>query len=89
VPVGTFQPNAFGLYDMHGNVREWVQDCWNESYNGAPSDGSAWMAGDCGRAVLRGGSWFSYGQDLRSAFRSGNTRAYRNINIGFRPARSL
>ncbi len=56
-PVGAFSPNAFGLHDMHGNVYEWVRDCWNESYSGAPSDGSAWQTGNCSRRVLRGGSW--------------------------------
>jgi len=89
VPVGSFQPNAFGLYDMHGNVWEWVQDCWDASYTGAPSDGSAWMAGDCGRAVLRGGSWDDLGQFLRSAGRSWDARVTRPNYFGFRPARSL
>ena len=56
--VGAFAPNAFGLYDVHGNVWEWVEDCWHDSYRGAPSDGTAWTAGgDCSRRVLRGGSW--------------------------------
>jgi len=74
---------------MHGNVWEWVQDCWNDSYRGAPSDGSAWMSGDCGRAVLRGGSWVGYGRYLRSAFRGRDDRDYRFIVTGFRPARSV
>ena len=56
-PVGAFASNPFGLYDVHGNVYEWVQDCWNESYAGAPSDGRARTTGDCSRRVLRGGSW--------------------------------
>jgi len=89
VAVGSFSPNAFGLHDMHGNVWEWVQDCWNDSYRGAPSDGSAWMSGDCGRAVLRGGSWGYNGQDLRSAFRYRGPRDLRNDFTGFRPARSV
>ena len=55
--VGRYQPNSFGLYDMHGNVWEWVEDCWNDSYAGAPSDGRAWTSGDCSRRVIRGGSW--------------------------------
>ena len=57
-PVGSFKANAFGLFDTVGNVFEWVEDCWNKHYNGAPADGSAWMSGDCDRHVLRGGSWF-------------------------------
>ena len=57
-PVGSFPSNAFGLHDMHGNVWEWVEDCWHDSYSGAPSDGSAWTTGgDCSKRVLRGGSW--------------------------------
>ena len=59
-PLGSFSPNAFGLYDVHGNVWEWVEDCWHDDYEGAPSDGSAWTAqGDCSRRVLRGGSAIS------------------------------
>ena len=56
-PVGSFSANAWGLHDLHGNVWEWVQDCSNDSYVGAPTDGSAWTSGDCGRRVIRGGSW--------------------------------
>jgi len=89
IEVGRFEPNGFGLYDMHGNVWECVADCWNDSYEGAPDDGSAWRTGNCGRAVLRGGSWFNYGQILRSAYRYGYSRAYRNFDTGFRPARSV
>ena len=58
-PVGSFEPNAFGLHDVLGNVWEWVEDCWNDSYAGAPADGTAWTSGDCRRRVLRGGSWFT------------------------------
>ena len=57
-PVGAFAPNAFGLHDMHGNVDEWVEDCWNDSYYGAPTQGEAWTSGDCANRVLRGGSWY-------------------------------
>lgn len=87
-PVGEKQPNAFGLFDMHGNVWEWTQDCWHENYVGAPNDSSAWMQGDCSRRVLRGGSWNSLPRYLRSAFRSGYSTAFRNVNYGFRVART-
>jgi Sulfatase-modifying factor enzyme 1 len=66
-PVGSFKPNAFGLYDMHGNVIEWVEDRWHESYGGAPTDGTAWLQdGDASRPIVRGGSWVSGPQDLRA-----------------------
>ena len=89
VLVGSFPPNAFGLYDVHGNVWEWVQDCWNENYVGAPRDGRAWERGDCSRRVLRGGSWFSKPGGLRSAYRGGITADIRDYYYGFRIARSL
>ena len=56
-PVNVFQANPWGLFQVHGNVSEWVEDCWNDNYRGAPTDGSAWTVGDCSRRVLRGGSW--------------------------------
>ena len=88
-PVGSFRPNAFGLYDMHGNVREWVEDCWNGSYAGAPSDGDAWLSGECAQRVLRGGSWLLNPRNLRAAYRLRNTTGSRlNLN-GFRVARTL
>jgi formylglycine-generating enzyme required for sulfatase activity len=69
-PVGQFPPNAFGLYDMHGNVWEWCQDVWHSTYDGAPDDGSAWVNGsNSRRRVLRGGSWFNYPRWCRSANR--------------------
>ena len=68
-PVGSFSANAWGLHDMHGNVGEWVQDCWNDSYVGAPTDGSAWISSDCAWRVVRGGSWINYPRDQRSARR--------------------
>jgi len=92
VPVGSFAPNAFGLYDTAGNVMEWIGDCWHKNYEGAPSDGSAWEdlnQGDCGRRVLRGGSWSSDPRDVRSANRS---RYRPNIglhNMGFRLAQDF
>ena len=88
-PVGAFAPNAFGLHDMHGNVWEWVEDCWNGSYYGAPTQGEAWTSGDCAERVLRGGSWISSPRYLRSASRSRGTTSGRNIIIGFRVARTL
>lgn len=89
-PVGSFAPNRFGLHDMHGNVREWVQDVWQVSYGGAPSDGSAWMAGgNHALRVLRGGSWLDGPQDLRSASRSRGWPAEHYTATGFRIARTL
>ena len=89
VPVGSFSPNAFGLYDVHGNVWEWVQDCWNGGYQGAPSDGGAWESGDCSNRVLRGGAWNGYPWFLRSAYRDGLNSGYRLNFVGFRVARTL
>ena len=90
VPVGSYPANAWGLHDMHGNGREWVQDCWNESYRGAPGDGSAWMSGDCGRRVSRGGSWSHAARYLRSASRYGeNNATSRYYQVGFRLVREL
>ncbi len=88
-PVGRFQPNPFGLYDVLGNVWEWTEDCWNESYSGAPADGSAWRAGDCSRHVLRGGSWLNGPGILRAAFRYGDSAELRNSDLGFRVARAM
>ena len=82
--VGRYQPNSFGLYDMHGNVWEWVQDCWNDSYAGAPSDGRAWTSGDCSRRVVRGGSWDIGPWNLRSASRFWYSRSSRFDYQGFR-----
>ena len=92
-PVGSFAANPWGLYDVHGNVWEWVQDCWHDSsYRGAPTDGSAWMngdRGDCSRAVVRGGSWYNDPQGLRSADRIWFSRGYRDYFTGFRVSRTL
>ena len=86
-PVGLFARNGFGLYDMHGNVWEWVEDCWNASYAGAPSDGGAWRRGDCAMRVLRGGSWHSNPRYLRAALRIGFFPG--SSFFGFRMARTL
>ena len=88
-PVGSFGANGFGLHDVHGNVMEWVEDCWNDSYVEAPADGSAWEEGDCNLRVLRGGSWFIEPGFLRSANRSRVTTGGRYDVVGFRVARSL
>ena len=88
-PVGSFAPNGFGLYDVSGNVWEWVEDCWNESYAGAPSDGRAWESGNCGRRVLRGGSWVVVPRALRSALRVRISTGIRFSYDGFRVARTL
>jgi formylglycine-generating enzyme required for sulfatase activity len=89
VAVGSFAPNVFGLYDMHGNVGEWVQDAYHENYTGAPADGSAWESGDTSRRVLRGGSWYDNPRLLRSASRDWGTPDYRVDVTGFRLARTL
>ena len=88
VPVGSYPPNAFGLFDMLGNVKEWTQDIWHENYYGAPTDGSAWQSGS-GYRVLRGGSWCGKPQALRAANRFRGGPELRNCGFGFRVARSL
>ncbi len=88
-PVGSFAANGFGLYDMVGNVWEWTQDCYHDSYNGAPSDGSAWTNGDCSLPVLRGGSWDYLPRLLRSARRYGSLPVDRYDDFGFRVGRTL
>ena len=88
-PVGSFAANAFGLHDLHGNVREWVKDCWNGSYAGAPADGTAWASGNCDLREARGGSWFYFSRHLRSADRNGYTSGARLNYVGFRVAREL
>lgn len=87
--VGAYPPNPWGLCDMHGNVWDWVEDCWNESYAGAPDDGSAWTSGDCSRRVLRGGSWGDRADALCSSGRNRYLTALQYLNIGFRVARTL
>ncbi|MBV8838097.1 MAG: SUMF1/EgtB/PvdO family nonheme iron enzyme, partial [Alphaproteobacteria bacterium] len=89
VDVDASEPNPFGLLHVHGNVREWVEDCWNGSLAGLPADGSARMTGDCNSHVVRGGSWADEPKDLRSAARSWEVTAERRAQIGFRVARAL
>ena len=93
--VGWFRPNAYGLHDVLGNVAEWVADCWNDSYVGAPNDGKAWLTGDCTTPILRGASWHDHPRFLRSANRYGfnfagpESKRVRYYNFGFRVARDL
>jgi formylglycine-generating enzyme required for sulfatase activity len=89
VPVDSFEPNPWGLYNVHGNVWEWTEDCWNESNNGNPGDGSARTIGDCSRRVLRGGSWDDYPRYLRAAYRYRYTSAIRSNFLGLRVGRAL
>ena len=88
-PVGSFKPNAFGLYDMAGNVWQWVQDCYHGNYDGAPTDGSVWTLGDCNFRVVRGGSWNYDPQLLRAANRGRFTADGRGNAFGFRVGRTL
>ena len=89
VSVGLYARNRFGLHDMHGNVEEWVRDCWNKSYGGAPNDGSTWLQGVCRKRVFRGGSFGGEAPDLRSANRSNGKTTDRVSIIGLRVARTL
>ncbi len=88
-PVGSFKPNAFGLYDTSGNVTQWVADRWNATYAGAPSDGSAWETGHRDLRVMRNGSWANGSFRHHSAHRNGDNPMIRNTKIGFRVARAL
>ncbi len=91
-PVMSFTPNPFGLYDMHGNVWEWTQDCWHGSYQGAPGDGTAWLEandGDCATRVVRGGGWGDSPELLRSASRNWGSTVGAADFLGFRLARDL
>jgi formylglycine-generating enzyme required for sulfatase activity len=96
-PVGSFAANQFGLFDMAGNATQWVQDCYELNYLGAPADGSAWTrgtalgngGGDCGHRVVRGGSWHDGPQGLRMTYRTLESTAYRSFDLGFRVGRTL
>ena len=87
-PSGSFPPNAFGLYDMHGNAWQWMQDCWHHNYEGAPADGSAWLSGTCVDRVMRGGSWNCSPSTIRAAGREVHDLSGRYAVVGFRVARS-
>jgi formylglycine-generating enzyme required for sulfatase activity len=88
-PVGSFGANGFGLHDMHGNVWEWVEDCYKENYSGAPADGSSFINQSCSSRVLRGGSWYYGPRYLRSADRYRDPPSNRFNDVGFRLARTL
>ncbi|HYH22086.1 MAG TPA: SUMF1/EgtB/PvdO family nonheme iron enzyme [Azospirillum sp.] len=87
--VGSFPPNAFGIHDMNGGVAEWVADCWNPGYRGAPADGSAWTSGDCKKRVLRGGSWRDDLEQVSATARIGYDADVRYLADGLRVARDL
>ena len=90
MPVGSYPANGFGLHDMHGNLDEWVEDCWHGSYAGAPADGSAWVSEDeCELRVVRGGSWYGGSHMVRSACRDWDYPSSGFYFTGFRAARSL
>jgi formylglycine-generating enzyme required for sulfatase activity len=89
-PVGRFTGNRLGLHDMRGNAWEWINDCWHDTYDGAPSDGSSWTwGGDCSSRVLRGGSWISLIEYLRVTSRFGMSSDHRDASFGVRVARTL
>ena len=88
--VGAYPANRWGLYDMHGNVWEWVEDTWHDNYEGAPTDGRAWTSEEeDDRRVLRGGAWYLIPWDLRSAYRHYLSPDDRDDECGFRAARTL
>jgi formylglycine-generating enzyme required for sulfatase activity len=88
-PIGKFPANAFGLIDMDGNVSEWVADCWHDNYTRAPVDSSAWMNPGCAEHVIRGGSWGSAPDQVRSAYRIAAPSNTRSARVGIRVARDL
>ncbi len=89
-PVGSYEPNEFGLYDVLGNVWEWTKDCWHEGYEGAPTDGRAWdESGDCTLRVVRGASWLNPPRYLDAFLRNSVSNGYRDSTVGFRVSREL
>jgi formylglycine-generating enzyme required for sulfatase activity len=89
LPVYSYAPNAWGLFQVHGNVAEWVEDCWNRSYMGAPAKALAVQSGNCDRRVVRGGGWEYFAPALRSAHRESARKENRYYHVGFRVARNL
>jgi len=88
-PAGTYRPNGFGLFDVAGNAAEWVEDCWNDTYRNAPTNGTAWTTGQCRQRVLRGGSFAGRANLIRSAARFRYDQDVRYYANGFRVARDL
>jgi formylglycine-generating enzyme required for sulfatase activity len=90
LPVDALKPNPWGLFQVHGNVEDWVEDCWHDDYRGAPADAFAWtQGGNCSRRMLRGGSWHKKPGALRSANRNWATSSVRDADLGFRVGRTL
>ena len=87
--MAKFKANPFGLFDVHGNAWTWTEDCWNETNAGNPGDGTPRATGDCNLRVVRGGSWYGQPVNLRAAVRFRLTTDIRDINFGFRLARTL
>lgn len=88
-PVGSFAPNPWDLFDTSGNVWEWVADCWNPTHDGAPQDGSVRLDGECRNRVMRGGSWYYFSKNARSAWRWKNDARVKSYGIGLRVLREL
>ncbi len=88
-PVGSFEPNPWGIYDMHGNAYEWVEDCWHDNYVGAPKGPEAWVDGNCQIRVIRGGSWYYYSRMSKSSTRQKNPAAVKSYWLSFRVVRAL
>ena len=88
-PVGSFPANPFSLHDMNGNVWEWTSDCWNPNHDGAPADGAARQSGDCGRRVIRSGSWYYIPRLMSAHARDSHSAQLWSYNIGIRVVREL
>lgn len=88
-PVGKYKPNPFGLHDILGNLREWIQDCHHAGYKDAPADGSAWNEAKCEKRIVRGGAWIDGHSTTRAAYRYPEDPNFRNYQVGFRIARDL